>query len=58
MTWFLPKEKIVALMFPRGNLVDNFCFESYSCFLVIAEMKLLISLDCNTLPSGNESCLA
>lgn len=51
------RKKIVALTFPRGNLADGFCFESYINFIVIAEMKLLSSLNYSTLPHGHESYL-
>lgn len=51
------KKNIVALTFPRGNLADSFCFESCIDFTGIAEMKLLSSLNYDTLPYGNENHL-
>lgn len=31
--------------FPKGLSSGQFCFESYSCFIVIAEMKFIFSFD-------------
>lgn len=53
----LKKKKKVTLTFPRGNLANSFCFESYIYFTVITEMKLLSSFNYNTLAHGNKSYL-